>query len=106
MQAIPLPQVHSRHSRPAPSLVPSVVRCYRLHPEVPDALVAFLAETDVDEEITELVLGLEVRRRRLGGPSVDAAGEEAGAVPAAEGAGAFGFVVEGSAEGDDAFDLR
>lgn len=94
MQAISLPQVDSRHPRPPSSLIASVIRLYRLDPEVADALFAFLAEPDIDEEVTELVLGLELRRRRLGSPSVNAAGEEARAVPAAEGAGPFGLVVE------------
>ena len=63
------------------------------------------AEADVDKEVAELVIGFEIRGWFVGSPAVDGAGTGVDAVPAAEGAGTFGLVVEGSAEGDDAFDL-
>ncbi len=94
MQAIPLPQVDSRHPRPPSSLVTLVIRLYGLDPKVTDTLFTFLTEADINEEVTELVVGLELWRRCLGRPSVNTTGEEARAVPAAEGAGTFGLVVE------------
>lgn len=105
VQPIPFPQVDGRHASPSSTVIASVVGFDGLEPEVPDALLAVLAKAVVDDEVAVFVLGLEVRGGLLGGPCVDVAGQEGGAVPAAEGTGTFGFIVEGCADGDDALDL-
>lgn len=63
------------------------------------------SKANVDKEIAEIVIGLKVRGVFFSGPSIDKASAGVNAVPAAEGAGTFGFEVKGGAERDYAFDL-
>ena len=105
MQPVPLAQIDGRHPRPPSPIVALVVALDGLDPEVAHVLAAVFAEADVDQEIAVVRVRLEVRCRVGGRPGVDRARAGGVAVPAAELAGAFGFVVEGGAEGDDALDL-
>jgi len=105
MQPIPLAQINRRHPRPAPPIIAPVIPLDGLDPVLPDVFPAVLAEADVDQEIAVVVVRLEVGRGRGRGPLVDRARAGGRAVPAAEFARAFGFVVEGGAQGDYAFDL-
>ena len=58
-----------------------------------DGGIAVFSETDVDEEVGVGVVGGEGGGGGVGGPGGDVGEEEVGGVPAAEGAGAGGFVV-------------
>ncbi len=105
MKPVPLPQIDSRHPCPPASVVATVIPLDRLDPKISHLLLAILAETDVDQEVAVVRIRFEIRRVLGGGPGVDGTGAGSCAVPAAELARAFGFVVEGGTQGDYALDL-
>lgn len=99
-------QVDSSHACSSPPLIASIVGFDGFNPEIPDRLITILPKPNINQKIAVLVLKLEVRRRGLGSPSIDAVTQEGRAVPAAERARTFGFVVEGGTEGNNTFDLE
>jgi hypothetical protein len=106
VQPITVPQINSRHANALPAVVAAVV-CFDLaDPVVPDVLRHIGAEANVDQEVTVRLARHEVRRCcRRAEFLVDALPEKVGRLPAAEGAGALGLVVERCAEGDYSKDL-
>lgn len=106
MQSVAIPQINRRHTNPFPSFVTLIVRFDLVDPEIPHVLGAVLAEPDVDQEIGVLLAGSEVRRSVLGAEFiVNRVAEKRRCLPTTKGAGAFGFVIEGRTQGDDAEDL-
>jgi hypothetical protein len=94
-QSISLPQIYRRHPNPPPALITLIIPLHFPLPKLPHLLIAVVAKPDVDQVVAVGVLKLEVGGRVVGGPGVDGGGEGAVAVPAAEGDGVRGFVVEG-----------
>lgn len=105
VQSVAVAEVDGRHAGAAAAVVAPVIRLDGAAPVLAGLLRAGLAEADVDQEVAEGQVGLEVWGRGGGRPRVDRACAGAHAVPAAEFARAFGFVVERGAERNDALDL-
>lgn len=64
MQSITTGEIHSRHADPSLTLIPRIIRAYRLRPECLCAFVDSLPESDVHEKVVVGIAGFEVISER------------------------------------------
>jgi hypothetical protein len=83
MQPVSIPQVDGRHADTLPALFANIVGGDFVPPELAVFLGTVFAETDVNEEVGEVVAGGERGDGFEGGPFVDVDCEVSGGVPAA-----------------------
>jgi len=83
MKTIPIPQVDGSHADTLPALLANIVGGDFVPPELAVLLGTVFAETDVDEEVGEVVAWGERGDGFEGGPFVDVDCEVSGGVPAA-----------------------
>lgn len=105
-KTISVPEIDGGHPRSPPPIVATIIALDGLLPEISNAAVAVLAEPNIDQKVTELVIGLKVRSLLFSRPRINVSSEQSWRVPAAQCSSTFGFIVKGCTERDDAFDLN